>query len=464
MPEVDVINMSKTTRLPMRPIMKDESTNSNNIFIIDDLHTKQFQLGEGHSTFATQLRLVYGDLKTVKRMLAVKKIRSSTAEGAYDSYQWLIPGLGLWHLRFNLLRLIHRIHWGGGHPKDLSTLQYAADRWGRSRVVEPNDFQALEDLIIHSYQARVVGVWLKHAKRGGFDGSRLENALEWIQLQSQSSWKSLLSVVDRDLHPTTSTTADLETVDEEHLNHQHYCSHVGTYLLLTHAIKHADIGLLRRAIRECAVMFQAPTSRAANYARELLRQIHLTDSGAASPELQRAVLINGLVNLHGRRGCSFETDRLLELLNNTLKHFQKERSSFSKESDSLLEQWALNGPYLENLKSKVEQVLGLRSSARHPRKEAGEEIFNLARELSITSLRRARSERFSFFRTTSLFTGGLERLGSNILQYNAIDPGAAALDPDTAAPDLINTDPAETHTSTQGSGSPIIDTSDLLIA
>ena len=67
------------------------------------------------------------------------------SKNPFDSLDWLLPGLGLWH-------------WGGPGPEDPTTLRYAADRWVRSRVIQPNDFQALKELIIHSYQARFAGI------------------------------------------------------------------------------------------------------------------------------------------------------------------------------------------------------------------------------------------------------------------------------------------------------------------
>jgi hypothetical protein len=84
------------------------------------------------------------------------------------------------------------------------------------------------------------------------------------------------------------------------------------------------LGLLRRALRECTLIFQAKIGGTPNYGRELLRLTHLTDSPASDIILQRAVLINSLVNLKGEQGHSFETDRLVELLNGMLKEFQSD--------------------------------------------------------------------------------------------------------------------------------------------
>ena len=101
-------------------------------------------------------------------MQFVKELRRGISEQSFDRFDWILPGLGLWHLRFNMLQLIHKIYWGEAQPVDPSTHQYAADRWGRARVVQPNDFQALEDLIIQSNQARIVGTRIRFLRKEDF--------------------------------------------------------------------------------------------------------------------------------------------------------------------------------------------------------------------------------------------------------------------------------------------------------
>ena len=83
-------------------------------------------------------------------------------------------------------------------------------------------------------------------------------------------------------------------------------------------------------------MFQAKAREVSQYARELIRLLYLIDSETTSPELQRAVFINNLINLYDLPGHSFEIDRFLELLNNTLKYFQRKRSFFVHDSNRLL--------------------------------------------------------------------------------------------------------------------------------
>jgi hypothetical protein len=129
--------------------------------------------------------------------------------------------------------------------------------------------------------------------------------------------------------------------------------------------------------------------------------------------------MNSLVNLKGKQGHSFETDRLVELLNGMLKEFQSERSIFSKDSDELLEHWALNAPYLSRLKLGVERTFSALNSGAHPIKPMGEDVFSMAQELSRSSIEQRSAEKFSAHRTADLFAEGLSSLGANVAKYNA---------------------------------------------
>ena len=136
--------------------------------------------------------------------------------------------------------------------------------------------------------------------------------------------------------------------------------------------------------------------------------MHAVDLPAATLRLQNCILINGLVNLRGIEDSNFETDRFLEILNNTLKTFQHERSYFSKSSDSLLENWALNGPYLLELRGLIETQLGKIISSKHPIKPAAEDIWSMAMNLSHKSLVRNKTDRYFFNPAINLYTEGLK--------------------------------------------------------
>lgn len=144
-PSVKRIPNHKTRFLPLRPILKDESTTENNIHIIGDIFEQQFQLEpEEDALWHSTIRITSGDLKTVSRIQSAKDLRRDTASSHYDSLKWILPIIGLWHLRYNMLQLIHRLHWGGP-GLDSSTLQFAADRWHRTNVLDGKNFAPIEE-------------------------------------------------------------------------------------------------------------------------------------------------------------------------------------------------------------------------------------------------------------------------------------------------------------------------------
>ena len=424
MPILKRLEPARTNNIPIKPIFKDESMASNNIQILEDIFLRQFQLKEDDPVHRDNIRLIYGDLKTWSRIQSVKELRRDISQEPFDRFDFLLPSLGFWHLRFNLLQVIHDIHFGKAGPADPSTLQYAADRWGRSRVVQPNDFQALGDPIIQSYQSRVIGIWIRLLRQEKLNVQRIESPVPWLSAQlpgKSGSWIKKLKVISRELRdpwPTTTRDRMPPLCDQQFENHQNFCAHVESYLTLRYAIKHADIGLLRHALRHVTLIFQARVASTPKYAQALLYTLHTVDSPASSDRLQEAILMNGLVNLRGAEDSHFETDRLLELLNNNLKVFQQERSYFSKNSDQLLENWSLNSPFLLALKGVIETTFGKPNSPRHPAKSAAEDVWSMALNLAHKSLSRQTHDRFSLNPTVNLHMAGLEGLSGNILKYN----------------------------------------------
>ena len=76
----------KTRYYPLKPVMKDESTTSNNIQILEDIFIRQFKLSSDDPTFARTARLIFGDLKTWSRMHSVKELRDDVAARSFDRF------------------------------------------------------------------------------------------------------------------------------------------------------------------------------------------------------------------------------------------------------------------------------------------------------------------------------------------------------------------------------------------
>lgn len=148
-PKIEVLPPDRTEWQSIRPIMKDENSVSNNIDIIENIFRQQFSLDEQEDQYKDGSRLLSGDLKTWRLILSARTLRTKTSSRRADSLEWVVPVLGLWHIRYNMIRLIHDVHWGGPKEADASTLQLHADRLSRHRVVDSSkNFSLTEQVCI----------------------------------------------------------------------------------------------------------------------------------------------------------------------------------------------------------------------------------------------------------------------------------------------------------------------------
>ena len=400
----------------MAPVWQNEGTNVGTVAILDNYEEVQCGHSPESQRWSSDLTLWHGDVKTILRLRSVQDMRMLTAERPYDQKVWVMPVLGLWHLRYNFLKLIHKIHWGGSQPLDSSCLQYAADAWNRTNVNTPNDFQKLEELLLHSYQARVLGLLL--AKAGRLL-TRREEAEAWLNSLSSDEMERRLSQVFDSINPIGFDDQDRPAAQNQvFFNHQCFMRHMDIYISLRYAIKFADIELLRSMLRETCILFQAKQGHCDNYGPELLRLLHTCDSPAASSNLKKAILANSLVNLQAAPGKWFEVDRLVEFVNALVATSKRDRLSSTKPLEELLKQITLTAPYHFDLKIKLEGYFGRKYSGEHPPKEASEDIWTMAMDLSTRDFKDIQKEEFSAYLAINLKSEGYKDLAENITRYN----------------------------------------------
>ena len=125
MPKVDIINCNTKGVIKAYPFalfMSNESTIAGNISVFEDLTIQQLGLDKDDSHFNELLTLWWGDLKTEVLILRMKRL-GVRSKRAYDRYEYLFPGLALWHLCFNYLKMIKEIFYLGNTTSERSTLQ-----------------------------------------------------------------------------------------------------------------------------------------------------------------------------------------------------------------------------------------------------------------------------------------------------------------------------------------------------
>jgi len=373
MPIIDLLTPVKTVHCSLGPIPHDESSNAGNIMVLENIFRHQYHLPD--SAFEERLFLIYGDQKTTQRIRSIKQPREE-AQRPYDRLQWALPVPALFHLRMNYLYMISRLHFGGPGGGQ-STLYDAMNFWTRKKISKSKaDFYALEQLIIHSFQAKVCALlWRRLAQSGPETGLHFEDIVRMLAAHDVESFSQLL---DNIIHSYDKHARSID--DQELRNHILFLQHTQVYLLLKYSIKHADLGLLRRAIDRCCIYFHG--SGQSKYAYEMLYLLRLTSTRAATPELQRAILANGLVNRQGKADSWYETDRLVEFHNGTLKKLFKAKRGSALTLDYLFEHCALNTDFFDSLTKQMESFYSVNRNSKHPEKSAERDIRIMAQRLS----------------------------------------------------------------------------------
>lgn len=404
MPVIDILPASKSIHQPLGPIPHNESTNAGNFAVLKNIFGHQFRLP--NDAFTSRIFLIYGDQKTTQRIRTIKRRRRQAAL-AYDRLNWALPVPALFHIRMNYIYMISRIHFGG-QDRDQSSLYHAMNCWGRKRISKAkSDFFALEELIVHSFQARITAIlWQRLAElKLGRSYSNIDDIL-----RSQSA-NSFLALVD-DIREEYSTK-EARTVDDQELqNHRLFLQHTQVYLVMKYAIKHADLGLLRRAIDRSCIYFHGSGQH--KYAYEMLYFQRLISTPAATPALQQAILANGLINLRGRPDSWFEFDRLVEFHNGTLKELLTARRTSSLNLDYIFRYLSLNSSTFFTIQDCIDGIFGLLRNSNHTTKSAQFDIRIMAERLYGDSMALHNGRKVKF-PALDLMADGAKRLSCDCL-------------------------------------------------
>jgi hypothetical protein len=364
MPRLDVLPRRKSVYSSLGPIPHDESTNMGNLNILENIFQGQYNLPV--EQFKNALYLIYGDQKTIQRIRTIKTRRRAAAR-AVDRLEWALPVPALFHLRMNYLFMLSRTHFGAACDGSQSTLYHAMNLWSRKGISRAkSNFYALQQLVIHSFQSRICAIAMELVSHRRSDRRNLDFP-SMLRLYSPDQLNGLINEIFESY-----TLSARYTENKERRNHILYLQHAQNYLLLKYAIKHADLGLILRAVQRSCVYFHASGQH--KYAYEMLYFLRLTTTKAASPELQRAVLANGLVNTSGADDSWFETDRLVEFHNGQLKTIFNDRRGSAITVQYLMENCALNTEVYRSLDLGMESFLDLSHNRTHP--DDGEKMQN----------------------------------------------------------------------------------------
>lgn len=382
-PAVERLPAQKTEHYSLGPMLFNEGCIDGTYDVIQNIFEEQFAYKTG-SDFNDLLQLVYGDQKTVSLLHAVKKERAE-ARSVYNRLGWILPIPGLFHWRMNYLDMMYDLYSGDDHPAVQSTLHQNKVFLGCVQG-HKSPFHHKEEVVTRAFVARVTGMFYRF-KPADIDCARVKEVDSWIRGLSRSRFHKIVDRIRQTLFNVEEQCdarqkALEQPVDYEFSAHSKIAQQMETYLTLKLAIKLGDIGLIKRTFARCCLLFPGTTK--SKYAFLSLYMTWLTHTDAASPDLKRAILANGLVNLRGAEDGWFEIDRLNEFFNLQMKTLMVNRRTSTQEVHLLFRRTALSAIYSTELKESLESAFGEYSNNRHQDKDASSDVRSLAYVISKT--------------------------------------------------------------------------------
>jgi hypothetical protein len=446
LPSVERLPPRKTPHYGLGPILENEGTISGTYSVIDAVFTEQLGYNPAED-FGDRLHLVYGDQKTVSLIRTVQKEREEAAL-LYDKYDWLLAVPGLFHWRTNYMDMMHDTYSGSEHAAVESTLYHNKNYLGCVQG-HKSPFHHKEEVATRAFDARVTALFyrLLPPKVRAAQPAQVDN---YIRKLSRTTFHCKVEDIRQYIFAAVEQSPDeSKPIDHEFSAHAKFLQQMETYKTLKHAIKHADVGLIKRALTRCCLLFHG--SAKPKYAFLSLYMTWLTQTDAASKELQNAILANGLVNLRGTNDSWFEMDRLNEFFNLQMKALMVTRRTSTIDTAELFRRTALTASYCTDLAVAIEAAFGEHSNGRHQIKDASKEVRHLAYQIaasrSITKHTRGRNSPFQPMdiqqRGVKLLNGGVKRFNHTVVEgqwEEEEDLGSATTTPIASLNDVITID------------------------
>ena len=418
-PAVKRLQAQKTVHYSLGPMLYNEGTIDGTYKVIENVFLEQ--LGDNDDTDLNGLlQLVYGDQKTVSLLHAVKKERVESSR-LFDSFSWLLPIPGLFHWRMNYLDMIFELYSGADHPTVEPTIHHNKVCLGCVQG-HKSPFHHKEEVATRSFDARVTAMFYQFVP-STVNVSDAVEVDDWIQSLERSQFLDIVDQIRQSLfhfkeQQSMAYERDRKPVDYEFSAHAKFLQQMETYKTLKLAIKLGDIGIIQRVFARCCLLF--PGSKKSRYAFLSLYMTWLTQTKAADPELQTAILANGLVNLRGTEDGWFEIDRLNEFFNLQMKTLMATRRTSTLDITTMFRRTALTASYCTDLKELLEATFGEYSNGRHQNKDASQDVRHLAYQIS-KSIQKQPSGRTRGFQPCDILTETVgERLFKAVRNFNVL--------------------------------------------
>jgi hypothetical protein len=453
-PVFEILQSHRTKMFQLGAIFQDEGTLEGTYSVHDEIWKNQFGFepdedGSDRKHFSERLWLVWGDQKTASLLRSVCSMqRRSTLD--YDKKKWMLGPPAYWHIMQAVLTSILKVHYESLDEErkpvfSRATVQHDANFLQR-RGVSPSSvkFHIVEPLLVAGWNARIGAILYRLLQRDGrglpvesrpsFQSTRLEQSAEQRTMDAVDSMISLLTPSQLEEYveeirqlvftPDAWEGQDAQKNcihDREFVSMCRFLQGGEIFLTLRHAIRHGDIGLIRRLVAPLSAWFYG--SNQPKYGLEMLHLYWLLSDGVSDPELQRAVLGSGLVNIAGRGNTFKAIDVALEHVNAMYHIDMKMRKNSTHDVDKTFRRVALASSYTTTLRATVESAFGRPPNNEHTIKDARRDLFALAMLLldSGCAWPRSKEETRSnerMFEASDTMSIGLQELEEKVLSFN----------------------------------------------
>lgn len=154
----------------------------------------------------------------------------------------------MFHLVMNLGWGIQHTFEGNQSTADYSTIYHSKKILERKNIPSHRaPIHHVKELICHSFDSRVVGLLLVHLRRSGV-ASNFDSATAHI---GRCTPQQLLQIITVVREQCLASEPHHFRMGEEFYSHVKFMELADVFMTLLHAVKYADISLLRRVINQC---------------------------------------------------------------------------------------------------------------------------------------------------------------------------------------------------------------------
>lgn len=429
MPTVQVLPTSKTSFWQFGAIYEDEGTTEGHYGVHDSIFLRQLGLKASDSDnqsddFSNRLWLVHGDQLTARRIRSVKAEQAKACR-SYDRRDWMLGVPSWFHIQMNLLHTIVRTHWSPDKAHCTAAnhcLKADITTWNRSCTSKASiKYHQVEPVLRDGFVSRVCALFYNAMRRRGcmedtvFEGSdAADKVAEKIGSLTQEQFHELVE----DVRIAAFTlTAWRDGSDIEYRTMCRMLQETELFLTVRHAVKYADVGLLRYVVDPLIPLFFGAGQ--ANYGHEMLFYRWNLLSNVNTPELQHAILASGLVNWSGLHNSYKPIDLGLEHLNGSAKIEMKCYKNSTHDANITFNRVCLSNTWVRALRTSLEEAFGERMPGKHTVASTQLDIFVLARKLYMDGLveRRVRAPGDAFDSPDIRF-GGMRVLSAKVDAFN----------------------------------------------